>query len=383
MKLLHTSDWHLGHSLYGFDRLEEQQDMLRQIIEIVRQEKPDALLISGDVYHTTQPSTTIQHLYADTISELHRISPEMSIFVTAGNHDSPSRHEVFSTPWRSLNVYSVGTVPADNIDELIFEIPNKGFVIAVPYVHARNMPEDLYKKLVDRCEELNVGGLPIIMMAHTSVSGAHFNGHDHSNEVTIGGIDCVSADKFGHMFDYLALGHIHKPQTLRKRDPMIRYSGTPLSVSFDEDFQHSVTIIDIPKRGDTPQIELIQIKNPRPLISVPKNSFKPFDEVLDLLKEIPDDIPAYVRLNIAVDDFLPHNAREEVLQVLKDKRSRFCHFNVVRNNDIEFDGNGRLLNVSEFRTMAPIEIARRFARDTSIELSDEQIKLLTDLFDVE
>lgn len=110
IKLLHTSDWHLGHALYGYDRSEEQADMLRQMREIVERERPDVFLISGDVYHTAQPSAAVQKMFAEAMVALHAVHPEMHIVVTAGNHDSASRHEIFRTPWLSINVHALGTV---------------------------------------------------------------------------------------------------------------------------------------------------------------------------------------------------------------------------------------------------------------------------------
>ena len=110
MKILHTSDWHLGHTLYNFDRTEEQTAMLAQIIDIVREEKPDAFLLSGDVYHTSQPSAAVQKMFTDAIVQIHEANPDMTIVITAGNHDSGTKHEIFKTPWQALKVFSVGNI---------------------------------------------------------------------------------------------------------------------------------------------------------------------------------------------------------------------------------------------------------------------------------
>ena len=95
MKILHTSDWHLGHTLYNYDRTEEQADMLRQMTEIVEKHKPDVFLLSGDVYHTPQPSAAVQTMFTDAMVRIHDANPGMTIVVTAGNHDSGTRHEIF------------------------------------------------------------------------------------------------------------------------------------------------------------------------------------------------------------------------------------------------------------------------------------------------
>lgn len=380
MKILHTSDWHLGHTLYNYDRLEEQTDMLCQITEIVRAEQPDVFILSGDVYHTSQPSATTQRLYADAMTDLHLAAPDMQIFVTAGNHDSPSRHDIFTRPWQALNVTTIGSIIGMDPKDLIFHIPNKGYVIAVPYVHWRNMPENLYKELTSLCEEMNTDNLPVVMMAHAAVSGVSYRGHDHSNDFSVGGIDCVNPEYFGSGFDYLALGHIHKPQTIRKDDTSIRYSGSPMAVSFDEDYVHSVSLIEITDRGSSPDIRTIEINNIHPLITLPADSACDFEKIISLLSDYPDNLPAYLRLNVEIDDFLPLHAREKVMQVIKNKKVRFCTFNLFRKNLSKTDSSVPELTVNEFKEIEPLEVARRFAAETGSQLTEEQLGMLSELF---
>ena len=108
MKILHTSDWHLGHVLYGYDRTNEQHAMLDQMADIVEKHKPDLFLLCGDVYHTSQPSAAVQTMLTDGLVRIHNAYPEMTIVMTAGNHDSGTKHEIFKTPWRALGVYAIG-----------------------------------------------------------------------------------------------------------------------------------------------------------------------------------------------------------------------------------------------------------------------------------
>ncbi|MDE7437269.1 MAG: exonuclease SbcCD subunit D [Muribaculaceae bacterium] len=392
MKILHTSDWHLGHSLYSYDRQEEQTDMLRQIVDIVREEQPDIFLLSGDVYDTSQPSAATQHLFADIMTDLHRAATNMQIFVTAGNHDSPSRHDIYSRPWKALNVNTIGSIISNSPDELIFKVEGIGFVIAVPYVYWRNMPENLYRKLVEKVGDMNSDNLPVVMMAHTSVAGVNHAGHDHSNDLTVGGIDCMAPEEFGNDFDYLALGHIHKPQTLRSQNPAIRYSGSPLAVSFDENYDHSVTLVNIEKRGNKPEIREISIRNQHPLITLPREGAAPFDiedqdddanavTALRLVSDLPDDLQAYIRLNVEIEDFLPLHAREMVLEAIADKECRFCTFNIFRKEKTAIESEDNRLSVTEFREMAPIEVAQKYTSELNINLSDEQLMMLKEIFD--
>ncbi|NPD92216.1 metallophosphoesterase family protein [Xylanibacter muris] len=227
MKILHTSDWHLGHTLYNYDRTEEHTQMLRQMIKITECHKPDAFIICGDIYHTPQPSAATQKMFTDALVEIHMANPQMTIIVTAGNHDSCSRHEIFRNPWRALKVFTVGNINKDSTDEHIIEIPDKGFIIAIPYSNERNIPEGFFQHLLDTVNERNTNGLPVVMTAHTTVNGCDFTGHDNSSEYTVGGIDCLELKEMGYGYDYLALGHIHHAQFIHSGKHNVRYSGSP------------------------------------------------------------------------------------------------------------------------------------------------------------
>jgi len=380
MKILHTSDWHLGHSLYNYDRMKEQAEMLRQIVDIARSEKPDIFLLCGDIYHTAQPSAAVQRMFADTMTELHSSCPEMQIFVTAGNHDSASRHDIFNRPWRALNVTTIGSVPSDNIESLIFEVNEKCFVVAVPYCHERNMPDGLFQKLLKHAEELNRHQLPVIMTAHAAVAGSDFRGHEQVEDISVGGIDCVAINDFGSGYDYLALGHIHRPQTLRGGHGRIRYCGTPLPVSFDEDYPHSVSIVEITNRGDKPAVKEVLIANHRPLVTLPAEGFASYDEALEMLEDFPADIPAYIRLNVMISDFLPPLAREEAIAATRGKKCRFCHINMARTQRIDRTDRRDHMSVSEFRKLSPLEIADKYAEESGNVLGDDLKELLKEIY---
>ena len=223
MKILHTSDWHLGHTLYNYDRTEEQMAMLLQMVDIVREEKPDVFLLCGDVYHTPQPSASVQTMFTNALVEIHDANPDMIIVITAGNHDSGTKHDIFRTPWKALKVYTIGSVDANNKEDLIIEIPGQGYVIAVPYVNERNMPDGFFQDLLDIVAERNKANLPVLMTAHTTVSGCDFTGHENASEYVVGGIDSHSLEDMGTGYDYLALGHIHHAQFVRGGHHRVRY----------------------------------------------------------------------------------------------------------------------------------------------------------------
>lgn len=406
MKILHTSDWHLGHTLYGYDRTEEQAAMLLQIIDIVKREKPDVFLLSGDVYHTAQPSAAVQTMCTEAIVKIHDANPDMTIVITAGNHDSGTKHEIFRTPWQALKVFSIGNLDKEHPENHIIEVPGKGYIIAIPYCYERSIPTGFFQDLLDKVDERNAKKatygekdetgrakgekLPVVMMAHTTVKGCDFQGHDNATEYTVGGIDSLDISDMGEGYDYLALGHIHHEQWIRGSHHRIRYAGSPLAVSFDENYEHSVSLITIEhhreenKSEETEhhdeevKLEKIAIENPRPLVTLPTEGAVSWEEAKQLLKDFPDNIPAYIRLNVEIEDFLPVEANQEATNLVKDKACRFCLINAKRKQHSQ--AQQKTMTVQEFQAESPIDIARRYAEDSGIEFDDDMTEMFKEIY---
>ena len=377
MKILHTSDWHLGHVLYGHDRTNEQQNMLDQMVKIVEEQKPDVFLLCGDVFHTSQPSNAIQTTLSEALVSIHKANPEMVIVMTAGNHDSGTKHEIFRTPWRALNVYAIGQLEKENMDEHIIEVPGKGYVIAIPYVNERNLPEGFFQQLLDKTAAMNTEGLPVVMTAHTTVKGCDFLGHDQGSEYVVGGIDSIDLEQLGEGYDYLALGHIHHGQFIHSGKHNVRYSGTPLPISFDETFSHSVSMVEIDKHGDTPSVTESEITNIHPLVTLPSEGLASWETAKELLKKFPDDIPAYIRLNVEIDDFLPVEAQAEAVSLGEGKQCHVCHINAKRKNIDQTDA--KVLTVQEFQAEQPIEIAKQYASYEGISFDEEMTNMFNEI----
>lgn len=373
MKILHTSDWHLGHTLYNYDRTEEQMAMLLQMVNIVKEQKPDVFLLCGDVYHTAQPSAAVQTMFTEALIEIRDANPGMTIVVTAGNHDSGTKHEIFRTPWRALKVYTIGNLNKDAFDEHIIEVPGKGFIVAVPYCNERNIPEGFFTSLMESVKERNTENLPVVLTAHTTVKGCDYAGHDNATEYVVGGIDSLDIEQLGNGYDYLALGHIHKAQFVHTGKHNARYSGTPVAISFDEKCQHSVSIVEIDRHDDTPKVETIEIENPRPLVTLPADGMATWEDAKQLLADFPADIPAYIRLNVEVDDFLPVEANAEANTLTEGKDCRFCHINAKRKSLKQAEA--KVLTVQEFKSEEPINIAKRYAEDLGITFDDEMMEI--------
>lgn len=430
MKILHTSDWHLGQTFYGYDRSEEQMSFLKSIAGIVEREKPDAMIVSGDVFHNSAPSAAAMKMYVDGMLAICRACPEMTVVVIAGNHDSASRLEADGELWIRFNVHVAGSVyrDADGIADFRRQVvPVErngrllGYIAAVPYCSPRNFPpvrqevEEMsgdsglcrqsayFKGLDDYVRGLG-DGVPSVLSAHLAVAGSDVRGHDD----IVGGMDYVSLDLLGSSYAYVALGHIHCPQTLP--GGRARYCGSPLAVNFDEDYRHSVSLVEA-AAGEKPVIRTVEICSPVPLITIssakvsvpavpasqgysgrspeaessqsefsrsesPHSESSPgtFDDALEGLRSFPDDVPAYVRLKVSLSGALPPDCEVRASDLTKDKKCRFCCVLAVR---AETDGsadkeNGRL-TVQEMRTMDPMEIARRYYRMTRNEEMPEDL----------
>lgn len=376
MKILHTSDWHLGHTLYNYDRTEEQMAMLQQMADIVREEKPDVFLLCGDVYHTPQPSAAVQTMFTNALVQIRDANPGMTIVITAGNHDSGSKHDIFRTPWKALRVYTVGGINASQKEELVVEVAGKGYIIAVPYVNERNMPRGFYQELLDIVKEKNVDNLPVVMMAHTTVRGCDFAGHDNASEYTVGGINSYGLDEMGTGYDYLALGHIHHGQFIHSGRHNVRYCGTPIPVSFDERYMHSVSIVEIAEHGESPMVREMEINPHRPLVTLPTEGAATWEEAKALLQDFPSGIDAYIRLNVVVDDYLPVEANAKAQMICEEKKCKFCVINSRRHNRDQREA--RIMSVQEFKMEDPMAIAERYAEDLEKEFDEEMRELFNE-----
>ena len=397
MKILHTSDWHLGQELYSYDRSEEHLSFFEQLEKIVSDEQPDVMVVSGDIYHNAAPSNTVMRMFTDGLDRVRRACPGMHIVVTAGNHDSCSRLEVNQSIWSYLDVSIVGRIRKVDgeidFDSLFIPVPNRegqtiGYVVALPFILPNGYPnlsddvarEDraayFYQKLNDHLLAVNTQGLPVVMMSHLALTGSDITGHDR----ICGGMDFVSRDELAVDYDYLALGHIHCPQDIVKNH--VRYSGSPVAVSFDENYVHSVSIVEIAKHGETPEVKTLPIDNPWPLKTIPDECV-PLDEALKYLKALPDDQKMYIRLRAKLTNEPPKNAIERAQQEIKGKAARFCCFKWEREEVKQSAAQKQMVDVDEFRDKSPLDIADLYYRSKhqNEPMPDEMREMMTQVIE--
>jgi DNA repair protein SbcD/Mre11 len=295
MKIIHTSDWHLGRALYGRKRHDEFDRFLDWMSGIVRDEQPDALLIAGDIFDSTTPSNRAQEQYYRFLCRT-AASPCRHVVVIAGNHDSPSFLNAPRELLRALDIHVIGASSDDPADEtVLLKDPDDEpelIVCAVPYLRDRDirssepgesfddrdrkMKEGIsahYARVIDHAKRLRRDAIetnttvaagrragspevhrlpvPIVVMGHLFTRGGKTVEGDGVRELYVGSLAHVPADIFPGSVDYVALGHLHVPQTVAGRKT-VRYSGSPLPMGFNEAKQvKSLCVIEIdpPRQG--------------------------------------------------------------------------------------------------------------------------------------
>ena len=209
MKFIHTADLHIGQIIYqNYERSDEHAHFFRQLKQWCRQENPDALLVSGDVFDVQQPSAATRKAYTEYFVELHQACPNMRIIITAGNHDSPSRLETDSSLWKLANTTVVGLAPTmdlaraeDGWQESFIVRLSTGYVIALLYMIGHR--QEVLQRILDFVQVENKQGLPVVMMAHLAVTGADPTGHN----ITVGNLQLCAVKELRSGYDYLALDH--------------------------------------------------------------------------------------------------------------------------------------------------------------------------------
>lgn len=270
MKFIHLSDLHIGKKVNEFSMLEDQKYIFEKIISIIEQQKIDGVFIAGDVYDKSIPSREAVQVFDDFLTKI--ASKNIPVFVISGNHDAAERIAFGAEMMKQSKVY-LSPVFDGNISEIILKDEYGEIAIyLLPFIKPAtvrpyysdveiNSYNDAVKTVI---EHININkNRRNILIAHQFVTGAE---KSNSEDISVGGIDNVDADVFDN-FDYVALGHIHKPQFVGRET--IRYCGTPLKYSFSEvNHKKSVSIVTLKQKGNIsiekidliPQKDMCEIK---------------------------------------------------------------------------------------------------------------------------
>jgi DNA repair protein SbcD/Mre11 len=337
MKLLHTSDWHLGSTLCGKKRYDEFDLFFKWILECIKKEQIDVILISGDIFDTSNPSSKAIEYYFNFLGRVAK-TPCQYVVVTAGNHDSPSFLDAPRELLKFLNIFSIGEVSDRYDDEVIVlkDQQNNPFLIvgAVPFLRDKDVRSAAAGESSDeKCRNLMNGiqehyrnvcaiaehkraeagkEIPVVVMGHLFAAGGRSSEGDGVRELYIGNLARVNTGIFPSGIDYLALGHLHTPQIINNCET-IRYSGAPLPMGFSEaQMQKSIVLIEF---GPVGQILTREIPIPRfqNLASIKGDYETVISGLRDLKKK---GIPAWVEI-ILDDDRIISEIQETALSIVR------------------------------------------------------------------
>lgn len=307
MRVFHTADWHLGQTFHEYDRDYEHACFLDWLLRELATRKPDAMLVSGDVFDSVNPPATAQRMYYEFLQNAADLLPGLQMVVTAGNHDAAARLEAPAPLLKRIHVHVVGTVgrtESAEIDYLKFLVPLAdragkvvAIVLAVPFLRLADLPltpgaADAYNAgmaafyaglTAQACalrDEKHPGAV-LIGMGHCHLTeGAE--SRDSERRLVVGGLESLSAEMFPRELCYVALGHLHKPQSFD--DGRVQYSGSPIPLSFSErNYHHRVCELEF---GPTGLLERRSLEIPRavPLLSLPVGSAVPLPALEEVLR---------------------------------------------------------------------------------------------------
>ncbi|MFI0901875.1 exonuclease SbcCD subunit D [Streptomyces sp. NPDC020983] len=273
MRLLHTSDWHLGRRFHGTDLIDAQRAFLDHLYETARAEKVDAILVAGDVYDRAIPSLDAVRLFNHCLEQLADLS--VPTVIISGNHDSAHRLGVGSKLLSRAGVHLV-TDPGACADPLVLQDPDGPVALyGIPYLEPSMVHVDLEAGGVTHQAVLTAAlariradlaarpaGMRSVVLAHAFITGASPAQTSRSErDVSVGGVAHAGAATFDDI-TYTALGHLHRPQQVTDR---IHYSGSPLAYSFSETgHTKSLTLVDLAADA-TPKVTRIPFRDPLPL----------------------------------------------------------------------------------------------------------------------
>jgi exonuclease SbcD len=358
LRFFHTADWHLGQQFHGFDRDAEHTRFLDWLLAQLVERRPDALVVSGDIFDSISPPASAQRRYYQFLARARAACPALQIILTAGNHDSATRLEAPSDLLADLGIHVVGTIPRrpeGSADPTRLLIPLRSaagtveaLVLAVPFLRPSDVPavegardpylegiRELHRKLVAEAgaqRDAQFPGAALIALGHCHLTGAE-ESRESERCLVIGGSEALGTDAYPAELVYVALGHLHKPQSLD--GGRIRYSGSPIPLSFSERrYVHRILEVAVAD-GQVTSVTDLPIPRTVSLQRIPESGALPLPEILPLLTQLPAASTASTTdhpfLEVQVlDDGPDPTRRRQVDDALRDKAARLTRIQLVR-----------------------------------------------------
>ena len=330
IKILHTSDLHIGKRLYQEELAEDLQLFFNWMTDLIEREKIDVLVVSGDIFDVANPSGESRKVYFGLLVKISRLN--CKVIITAGNHDSPLTLEAPKELLKELNIHVIGSLP-DNPGEMLIPVRDSQgkteiVIAAVPYLREADLRKHSEgETATDRAEAIRNGivrifaetaaecemkypGIPAIAMGHLYVQGSGVS--ESEREIQIGNMAGIDATKLTNFFKYYALGHLHQPQ-----DPVegkIVYSGAPVKMSFSES-ENQNRIILLNAEGERITAAAVPVPYFRKLVRLTGT----VEQLEKNLKDLPEEeaaLKTFIELDAVEEN--PDPAKINELQVMSD-----------------------------------------------------------------
>lgn len=371
MKFIHLSDLHIGKSIKEFSMTEDIRYIFAKVFEIIDREEPDAILIAGDVYDRTVPSAEAVKILDDFIASLSK--RRLKTFIISGNHDCAERIAFGGRVMKSAGIH-MSPVYDGNVTPITMEDEyGEVDIYMLPFVkpaHVRRyFPQENIENYTDAIR-VAISNMSIdtnkrnLLIAHQFVTGAT---RCDSEEVSVGGLDNVDASVFDD-FDYVALGHIHSPQSIGREE--VRYCGTLLKYSFSEaDGFKSVTVVDMKEKGDI-KINAIPIKPLRDMVKIKGT----FNQVTD--REFVNGINVDDYVKIVLKD------EEEIMDGINKLRAIYKNIMELEYDNKRTRARNEITDVVNIEHRSPLELFEEFYEmQNGQKMSEKQIDFSKDLME--
>lgn len=386
IRILHTADWHLGQTFFGYDRTDEQEHFLSWLSVQLKENEIDVLIIAGDVFDVSNPSAASQRMFYRFLHEVTEENPTLQVVVVAGNHDSAARLEAPLPLLQRMRTEIKGIVPKVDgeidYDSLLVELKNRmgeveAICMAVPFLRQGDYPvvetkgnpyaegvKELYVCLLERALAKKRENMAVVAVGHLQATGSEIADKDYSERTIIGGLECVSPAAFSEEIAYTALGHIHKSQRVSGREN-IRYAGSPLAMSFAEkNYHHGVVVVTIDgmKSADIRKLDYSPLCK---LISLPRTGAAVPDDVLEELKnmQLPEETALpYLEIKVLLTEPEPM-LRQQIEEALADKPVRLARI-VSVYRQAEEKGMEEEVLAGGLQEMTPVQIVKAIYENT-------------------
>lgn len=398
IRILHTADWHLGQTFFGYDRTQEHEHFLDWLAGVLTKNKIDVLIVAGDVFDVSNPSAASQRMFYRFIHRVTTENPRLQLVVVAGNHDSAARLESPLPLLQEMRTEIKGIVRKQNgkidYEHLLVELKNaagevEALCLAVPFLRQGDYPvvetegnpyaegvKELYARLLKYALKKRTDGQALVAVGHLLATGSEIAEKDHSERIIIGGLESVSPESFPEQIVYTALGHIHKAQRVSGREN-IRYAGSPLPMSFAEKHYHHGVVKVTLDEGWAIEIEKLEYTPLVRLLSIPATEAAAPDEVLDELRglELPEDEPMpYLEVKVKLSEPEPM-LRQQVEEILEGKPVRLARIVSFYRQAAEGSVEEEVLTAG-LQEMNPLQIVKAtFENSYQTEMPEELVNL--------